>query len=55
MKTIYKNGAVYTGVLPLVQAFAVENGKFEFIYSVYIHRQYDIRLLFRYVFLSGGF
>ena len=30
MKTIYKNGAVYTGELPLVQAFAVENGKFIF-------------------------
>ena len=24
MKTIYKNGAVYTGKLPLVEAFAVE-------------------------------
>lgn len=30
MKTIYKNGAVYTGELPLVQAFAVEDGKFIF-------------------------
>lgn len=28
MKTIYKNGAVYTGKLPLVEAFAVEDGKF---------------------------
>ena len=27
MKTIYKNGAVYTGKLPLVEAFAVEDGK----------------------------
>lgn len=26
MKTIYKNGAVYTGKLPLVEAFAVEDG-----------------------------
>ena len=28
MKTIYYNGQVYTGDLPLVSAFAVENGKF---------------------------
>lgn len=28
MKTIYYNGSVYTGKLPLVQAFAVEDGKF---------------------------
>lgn len=28
MKTIYYNGSVYTGELPLVAAFAVENGKF---------------------------
>lgn len=30
MKTIYYNGAVYTGELPLCQAFAVENGRFTF-------------------------
>lgn len=30
MKTIYKNGAVYTGKQPLVEAFAVEDGKFVF-------------------------
>lgn len=30
MKTIYKNGAVYTGKLPLVESFAVEDGKFVF-------------------------
>ena len=30
MKTIYKNGTVYTGKLPLVEAFAVENGTFVF-------------------------
>ena len=28
MKTIYCNGRVYTGKLPLVQAFAVEGDKF---------------------------
>lgn len=28
MKTIYTNGLVFTGALPLVQAFAVENGVF---------------------------
>lgn len=28
MKTIYYNGQVYTGVLPIVSAFSVENGKF---------------------------
>lgn len=28
MKTIYWNGAVYTGTLPLSEAFAVEDGKF---------------------------
>ncbi len=33
MKTIYKNGAVYTGELPLMQAFAVEDGKFSFVGS----------------------
>lgn len=30
MKTIYYNGTVYTGSLPLVQAFAEEKGKFMF-------------------------
>lgn len=30
MKTIYINGKVYSGSLPLVEAFAVENGKFTF-------------------------
>ena len=30
MKTIYYNGSVYTGKLPLVSAFAVEDGKFLF-------------------------
>ena len=30
MKTIYYNGRVYTGTLPLVQAFAVEGDKFLF-------------------------
>ncbi len=28
MKTVYMNGAVYTGNLPLADAFAVENGRF---------------------------
>lgn len=28
MKTIYHNGVIYTGELPLVTAFSVENGKF---------------------------
>ena len=28
MKTVYWNGSVYTGKLPLQQAFAVENGRF---------------------------
>ena len=30
MKTIYYNGAVYTGELPLAEAFAVEDGRFLF-------------------------
>lgn len=30
MRTIYYNGTVYTGTLPLAQAFAVENGRFLF-------------------------
>ena len=30
MKTIYYGGAVYTGDLPLVEAFVVEDGKFVF-------------------------
>lgn len=30
MKTVYHNAMVYTGQLPLVQAFIVENGKFTF-------------------------
>lgn len=30
MKTVYYNGAVYTGELPLCQAFAVEDGRFVF-------------------------
>ena len=28
MKTIYHNGCVYTGTLPLVQGFVVEDGRF---------------------------
>ncbi len=28
MKTVYYNGRVYTGTLPLCQAFAVEDGRF---------------------------
>ena len=30
MRTIYRNGIVYTGELPFVEAFAVENGVFSF-------------------------
>lgn len=30
MKTLYRNGRVYTGELPLKEAFAVENGRFIF-------------------------
>lgn len=30
MRTIYRNGIVYTGELPFVEAFAVENGVFTF-------------------------
>lgn len=30
MKTVYHNAAVYTGKLPLVQAFAVQDGRFTF-------------------------
>lgn len=31
MKTLYKNGKIYTGTLPLVEEFAVEDGKFIFV------------------------
>lgn len=31
MRTIYHNAAVYTGKLPLAQAFLVEDGKFSFV------------------------
>ena len=30
MKTIYHHASVYTGQLPLVQAFVVQDGKFTF-------------------------
>ena len=30
MKTIYHNGRVYTGKLPLAEAFVVENGLFTY-------------------------
>ena len=30
MKTIYYGGQVYTGELPLVEAFVVEDGRFRF-------------------------
>ena len=30
MKTVYHNAKVYTGTLPLVEAFAVEDGRFVF-------------------------
>ena len=33
MRTIYFNGAVYTGTLPLAEAFIVEDGKFTFVGS----------------------
>ncbi len=32
MKNIYFNGKVYTGELPLVEAFVEENGKFVFLW-----------------------
>ena len=31
MKTIFYNGKIYTGELPLAEAFAVEDGKFVFV------------------------
>ena len=33
MRTIYFNAAVYTGTLPLQEAFGVENGRFFFVGS----------------------
>ena len=33
MKVLYKNAKVYTGELPLMEAFAVEDGKFIFVGS----------------------
>ena len=33
MKTVYHNGIIYTGQLPLKQAFAEEDGKFCFVGS----------------------
>ena len=31
MKTVYCNGSVYTGSLPLAEAFGVEDGSFFFV------------------------
>lgn len=52
MKTVYHNAAVYTGQLPLQQAFAVEDGKF-----LYIGRNEDLLRLEaeEYVDLHGAF
>ena len=33
MRTLYYNGAVYTGSLPLQEAFAVEDGRFCYVGS----------------------
>ena len=30
MRTLYENGRVYTGQLPLTEAFVVEDGRFVF-------------------------
>lgn len=54
MRTIYYNGAVYTGDLPLVQAFGEEDGRFFFAGSdeeaMALKREGD-----RMVDLEGGF
>ena len=59
MKTIFYNAAVYTGQLPLQQAFAVEEDKFLFCgrneEAMMLYRQGDIRIDLQGAFVCPGF
>lgn len=50
MKTVFYNGCVYTGQLPLQQAFAEENGKF-----CYVGSDSEVPEADRYIDLKGKF
>lgn len=59
MKTIYFNAAVYTGSLPLAQAFIVESGKFTFAGSsaeaLAQYREGDKKIDLNGAFVCAGF
>ena len=52
MRTIYFNAAVYTGTLPLQEAFGVENGRFFFVSS---NNEARKQTADRFVDLNGSF
>ena len=59
MKTIYYNAQVYTGHLPLVEAFIVESGRFSFVGSsadaLALAEEEDIRIDLESRFVCAGF
>ena len=59
MKSIYCNGQVYTGQLPLAEAFIVENGKFTHTGSneemLALFREGDQKIDLNHHFVSAGF
>lgn len=55
MKTVYYNGIIYTGRLPLQQAFAVEDGKFCFVGADEEAPQGDCRVDLQGKFICAGF
>jgi len=55
MKTVYYNGRVYTGQLPLQQAFAVENGKITFVGTDQDAPKGHVRVDLQGKFVCAGF
>lgn len=59
MKTIYDNGSVYTGTLPLAEAFVVEDGKFLYAgnsaEAKAMQKEGDVEVDLQGRFVCGGF
>lgn len=55
MKTLYYNGIVYAGQLPLQQAFCVEDGKFCYVGSGQAAPEADIKIDLQGNFVCAGF
>ena len=55
MRTVYYNGCVYTGQLPIVSCFAVEDGKFIYAGAETDAPEADIRIDLQGKFVCAGF